>query len=117
MSEPLPFEEICELTRALRASSNLYWTDLRELLRERGVTPETTVVVDRSPDEDTDFLALVLDDSRTVEVEYADRHYVPGRQPRITGWIDAVSGTPEWSLYTDLADLALQRRDEIERAV
>lgn len=90
---------------------------MRDLLRERDVTPETTIAVDRGPDEDVDFLALVLDDSRTVEVEYTDRYYVSGRQPRITAWVDAVPGTPEWSLYAELVDLAVERRDEIERVV
>jgi hypothetical protein len=102
--------EIERLTDQLRHTDELYWADLRELLRERGVAPESTLVVDSSPDEDTDLLAVVLDSGRAVEIEYSDRHRVPGREPELTRWIDIATGSPEWSLYHELVELALEQR-------
>jgi RimJ/RimL family protein N-acetyltransferase len=109
-AKPAPFEEIRELTLDLRRSANLYWADLRDLLRARSVAPETSVAVDRTPDESTDFLALVLEDSRVVEIEYQDRFR--GAEPSIVAWVDAVPGTPEWELYREPVELALARFDK-----
>ena len=113
MSQPAPFDEIRALTQELRTSSSLYWADLRDLPTRRGVTVDAAVLVDRSVDEDLDFLTLVLEESRAVEIEYVDRHYAPGRRPEIRTWLDVAPGTPEWSLYCDPIELALARRAEI----
>jgi hypothetical protein len=106
-------DEIRELTRELRTGTTLYWSDLRALLGEREIAVVNTVLVDRIPDDDTDFLALVLQDDRVVEIEYVDRDSVPERTPRIAAWLEALPGTPEWSLYRERAELVLSRRDEL----
>jgi hypothetical protein len=114
MSEPTIFEEIRALTHELRHANGRYWSDLRDLVRERGIAADTLVVLDRIPEEgDLDFVAVVLEDSRVMEIEYADRHYVPRERPEIRAWLDVTPGTPEWSVYSDRIDVAHARRAEI----
>jgi hypothetical protein len=108
------FEEIRELTHEFRTANSLYWSDLRNLVGELGIAAETLVVLDRIPEEgEVDFVALVLEDSRIVEIEYADRRYVPRQHPEIRVWLEITPGTPEWSVYRDRIDVALARRTDL----
>jgi hypothetical protein len=104
--------EIRELTKQLRAGAALYWHDLRDLLAARGFLPSDLVAAYRLVDEDTDFLVLVLPDDRAVEIEYVDRDYVEGRQPRITAWEEVIPGTSDWSVYGEHIQLARLHRNE-----
>ena len=113
MTKPEDLAQIRELTNQLRAGAALYWRDLRDLLTSRGYLPSDLVVAYRLVDEDTDFLVLVLPDDRAVEVEYVDREYVEGRQPRITLWEELIPGTSDWSVYGEHIHVARSHRAEI----
>ena len=66
---------------ALRRDSGRLWSDLRQLLHERGIDPATTVVADEMPDEDCQILELVAADGSLYEVDYDDREYRPAPEP------------------------------------
>jgi hypothetical protein len=113
MTNAQDLTEIRELTNRLRSEAALYWHDLRDLLTARGYVPSDLVVAYRLVDEDTDFLVLVLPDDSAVEIEYVDREYAEGRQPRITLWEEVLPGTSDWLVYGEHIQLALSHRDEI----
>jgi hypothetical protein len=71
--------EIRELTELFRFDNDSYWSDLRHLVGGRGEDPSRIVAADKWPDEESDFLLLVLPDGRAVEVEYADATPNSGR--------------------------------------
>lgn len=68
-------EDIVELTTLMRTSDDPFWTRLRELLREKGLDPQTTLLADCFPDDASfEFGLLVTPDRRCIQFGFDYLH-------------------------------------------
>ncbi len=59
-------EQIAELTNLLRGSEELLWTRLRTLLREKGLDPARTILVECFPDDPQFEFGIVVTEAGKV---------------------------------------------------
>jgi hypothetical protein len=86
MDHELP-QEVLDLTRQLREDNDVFWSRLRELLRDKGIDVETSWLAELYPDDGEDYGMIVTADCHTYQFAYNDRHE-PLHESILAEWND-----------------------------
>ncbi len=93
-------EMICELTGLFRTSTDLFWIRLREVVRERGVDPDTSLLAVSFEDDEIFEFGILVNCDRSV-IQYGFRYSDPSfSDGKLTEWNDLAerwSSTPHRS--------------------
>jgi hypothetical protein len=85
-------EYVAEITRLLRTSDDPFWRRLRDVLRARGVNPETAALADSVEDDDRfEFGIVVTADLHAFQYGFAYRD-VPIERGLIVEWNELPAG-------------------------
>lgn len=103
---------IHELTGLFRASTEPFWIRLREVVRERGIDPDTSLLADSFEDDvNFEFGILVTRDRHVIQ--YGFQYFDPSfRDGKLTEWNDLAelwSSSP----YRSEVSIALSMLDEV----